>query len=182
MDVFAPADDLAHEAFHGFDRRMAIAIGADGGADDPTRVDELQVQGRGQACVVQKRLSGPHRVLIGPECGQPVRDEVVQGCAGLLRCHRPVEPLQPARRLRKAPLHQLDDLAGDSIGRKAFRRGDHPRTLLSEGLAIGLIEAPGAAGGLAVVHQDVVALPHPAIEVVLAQLLAAARPLVERRV
>jgi hypothetical protein len=92
--VFAPAQDLADEAFHRRQRRMAAAVRGFGRGHHLARVQQLEVERRAQLRVPEPDLAGPHRVLELAEQRQAPLDEVVQGAPGVGAGDGPGEAVQ----------------------------------------------------------------------------------------
>ncbi len=76
-DVFAPAEDLADETFDSGERGLARAVAGFGLGEHFAGVEEFEIEGGGEAGVVEERLLGPHGVLIGAEEREAVVEEVV---------------------------------------------------------------------------------------------------------
>ena len=121
--VLAPAEDLAHEAFHAGQRCGARAVCGHGGVDHPAGPQQLQVQRCAQVRVVQPGLARPHRVLVAAEQGQSLADESLQRHERLCPRHRPGEVVQPAGVRGEARFDQRDHLARDGIGLEHRTRG-----------------------------------------------------------
>jgi hypothetical protein len=178
-DEFAPAQHLAHEAFHAGQRqglRSPFAVGGLDGIDHLARVDQVQVQGHRQQGVPAEGGVAPHRVLIGTEADQALVDEVGQGLQALLPGHRPDKFGQRAGVARKLALDELQDLAGGFVRLEACRRRDPAWPGLRVGLAVVSVEIPLPAQWLVPIHEDTVLTPHLAVEVLHAPLAATTRP------
>ena len=177
--ILAPAEDLANEAFDGGNGGMAIAPGGFGVGAGAHRVEQLEVERAGQACVEQPGFAGPHRILELTEAGQPVRDEVLQRGFRLLRRHRPVEVFQAAGVVRKMPFDVLDDLLRARVRCKGQRRRQGARPVPAKAVAVVGIKIPLSTSGLLALHEEPGLLTHAAIEVFHARLLASFQPLRE---
>ena len=134
----------------------------------------MQVQRARQQRVVQVRLAAGHRVLVAPEVGQPVGDEVVERAARIVRRDRMIEHARIAGRIGVAPCDQIDHRARRRIGREAQRRRHARAASVRQPLAIVGVEVPTPAHGLRLVHQDPFALAQVAVIGLEQQLLAPA--------
>ena len=168
--VFAPAQDLADVAFGRGQRDLARPPRRLDAGNHFPRIQQLQVQRRGDQRVVQPGLPGPHRVLPASEVAQAVGHEVVERFQRLGTRQRPAEAVQAPGVVGVALAHLGQHLLCDLVRREAQRRRHQPRALAAEGLAVVGVEVPLAAGGLVAVHQHAMALAHLAVEVLHAQL------------
>ncbi len=175
-DELAPAQHLAHKAFHRRERRGGVVPSIDGGGDDAPRVEQLEIHRRADARVVEPRFAHPHRVLVVAEQRQPLRDEILQCRFGVLWRHRPVETRESAGMRGEVAFDEIDHLAGRRIRLEADGRGKEAWAAWVEGFAVVVVEVPLPPFGLVAVHQHVVLAAHLAIEVLHPVLLAALRP------
>jgi hypothetical protein len=132
--------------------------------------------------VIEPRLGLPHRVLVAPEQGQAVLDEVVERhCCAWVGGQRPIEVIQRTGMRRKTSAHQVDDLARDGVWRESPWRRHPAWTTRIETAAIFRIKVPLPAQRLLALHQYLMALPLPAIEPLHAPFAFALGPLGEVR-
>ncbi|WP_425338399.1 hypothetical protein [Thiorhodococcus minor] len=122
-NVLAPAEDLADEALHGVERRPARVEGRNGGVQDLTRVEQLQVERGRELRMVEPGLADPHGVLVVAKTRETQVDEVSERLQGLLARDWPSEGVKIARVVREAPLDKLQDLARQGIRREAATPG-----------------------------------------------------------
>ena len=144
--VLAPADHLADEALGRGDRHGPRAVRLLHRVAHLARVDHPEVQVGGDGRVGQPPLPVQHRVLVGAEAGQVVRDEGPQ-------------PRERAAARDRPP-----------------RRDPPPRAAVARrGRAVLGIEVPAAAGGRVAVHQVAEPAALLAVEVLHPQAAAALR-------
>ncbi len=125
--------------------------------------------------VIQPRIAFTHGILIVTEQRQAFVDESLQCLLGLFGRHGPAERFQIAEMVRKASLNQRHHFPGNIVRSEA--QGAGRLSGRGQGAAVVCIQVPVAAFRLLLVHQQVVATAHPAIEVFHAQLLASLSPL-----
>lgn len=175
-DVFAPADDLADEAFGSFERN-AVWIGAPGLFHcfaDGDGVDEFDVEGAGESGVVEERFFGPHGILIVAKVGEAVLDEIGECRFCLSGRDWPVEGVEIAGMIRKSLVDFLENRLGDFVGRESFSFGQIFGAAFWKGSPVGGIVVPFSAFGIAVlIDQESGLLAHFAVEVFHAELFAA---------
>ena len=174
--VFAPAENLADEAFDAGERGLAGFPGRFGAGADFLRLQQLEVECSSDVAVPQPGLLLPHRILVLAKAGQPLFDEIIQYFERLVAGHGPVKGVEPARMLRVVLLHRGDHLPGDRVGQKAQARRYPARALSAKRGTVVVIEVPLSAGWLVTVHQEASALAHPAVEVFQPRLPAALHP------
>ena len=179
--VVAPADHLADEAFHRGQRRRAVAVGLLGPVGDLERVEQAEVHRGRQQRVRHPRIGRQHRVLVRAERGQPVLDELLQRRLGLAPGGR-----EPPRTVAadeghvtvtfpavEVAAHLVVDVV---LARPPGRFHRQRRRALGWWLAVVGVEVPAPPARLAGVHQDAVAAPDVAVEVLHDQPPAARRP------
>ncbi|CAO5258746.1 branched chain amino acid efflux pump [Frankia sp. AgKG'84/4] len=169
-DVLAPAEHLADEALDAGDRRVAPPVGVLGGAGDLQRMQQAQVQRRGQGGVGHRRVGGEHRVLVRAEGGEAVPDERVQGpqrlVAGRGEPARPVDPAEPGVPVAFEPVKVVADLGVDVRLDRAPRFGQaEPAPVARRWFAVVVVVVPLSARRLGAVHQNAVAMPLPPVEI-----------------
>ena len=176
--IFAPADDLADEAFDAVERRAALAIGLFGTAAQIERVEQAEVDAGRKHRMEQVVLARYHRVLIGAEAFDPLGEESIGGLLGLVTRDRPAQCIERSEMVAEPVSDQLDDLLRHAIGGefRAFGRG---KPVLWR-LAVLAVVIPLAARRFAVIlHQQSGLAPHLAIEELHPQFLAVVRPGIE---
>ena len=150
-----------------------------GGLDcchDLGRVQQTEVHRRRQHRVGELPLCGEHRVLVRPEHGQTVLDELVQTDECLRSCDGP-RPIGVGA--ERGGRQAIENVAVDVVELEPLDR--RPGAAIARGrFAVVMIEVPLSADGLgaagADVHQHAESEPLPPIEVLHREPLAPCRP------
>jgi hypothetical protein len=109
--------------------------------------------------VVEPGLARPQSVFVAAEKRQAFVNEALQRLQGLGAGNWPGEAVECAGMVGKAGIHQCNDLLREGVRLKGRSRRHQAGALWAKGFAVIGVKVPLAAAGLAVVHQDVVALP-----------------------
>jgi len=91
MHILAPTEDLADEALGRAQRDLPRLMGRDDGIEHLARSQQLEVQRRGEARMIEPRLADPHGILVGAKCRQAMGDEVLERHERLFPRHWPIE-------------------------------------------------------------------------------------------
>ena len=100
--IFAPADDLADEAFGRVQRRPAGAPGRFDTMTDGKRVEQADIDVGRQQRVIEEGFAGQHGVLVVAEIGEGGVDEMIQRRLGPDPRHGEAKRLDIAEPVRKA--------------------------------------------------------------------------------
>jgi hypothetical protein len=169
VDKFAPADDLAHEAFHRVERGSAGEVSGDGGVAALQRAQQAAVEERCEHGVEEYGVFFADEVFIGAKEREAVADEVIEPIERLCARDWQAEGGRVAGMSGEEFLHVGDDLAGDGIGRApgGLRRpGRAGADEVADAGAVVVVEVPCAALGLAVgSHQQAEFFAHGAVVV-----------------
>ncbi len=123
-------------------------------------------------------LAVEHGVLVVAELGQGAFHEGFQRPLRVTAGGRKPEIVQIAEAVVEAPFDQIDDRAGDQIGRELHRIGRIE--VVRRWLAVVGVIVPLAAGRLIILHEIARCLAHLAVKVLHAQDLAVFGPACER--
>ncbi len=123
--------------------------------------------------MVEPGFAGPHGILEIAEKGEDVIDEQAQSREGIAAGDRPGEGFERAGVVGEMLFDEGDDLTSDGIRFRSGGWDQSCRSGFAEAFAVFGIEIPCSAGGLAVVHEDIMAFAHFAVEEFHAQGLAA---------
>ena len=152
-DEFAPADDLADEAFEGVEGDGSLGVSFEGRVQDLLRGEKTDVEEGREEAVVENRLVGGNRVFVVAKLVNSVFEKVFEESAGGLVGYPKAEGGGISGVIGEVGGYLGDDLLGDGVvGGKRDVGGE---VSAGEALAVGFVEAPFAAGGMAVgVDQD----------------------------
>ena len=172
--VFAPADDLADEAFGCVQGRPAGVVLVRNPPADRQRVEKTGVDVEGENGMIEEAFSFQHCILVVAEEGEGMLDEVLQGRFGLHFGDGEPEGVQIAEVIAEARVDEVQDVLRDRIGFDLV--GLRQEEIGLGRLAVLGIEIPLSAFRLAAIHQQPGLAPHVPIEELHAQLLAPLGP------